>query len=65
MKPFNDTQKTVWVDAGKPDLGKLLPQKFTCSDKKRMENEDYLYHRNELPKQNLLLSEKKTRLPSQ
>jgi len=49
---------TTWVDAGKPDLRNLLPQKFNGEEKKNMKKADKLYRKNELLKSNLLLSKK-------
>ena len=39
---------TAWVDAGKPDLQDLLPEKFTAGDKEEMKKEDKIYRHNEV-----------------
>lgn len=49
---------TAWVDAGKPDLRKLLPTKFKCGDQRSLKKENKDYQGNLLLKKNLLISKK-------
>lgn len=51
---------TAWVDAGKPDLKKLLTKKRDASDENKLQEELDAYHQNELLKKKLLLSKKES-----
>jgi hypothetical protein len=56
---------TAWVDAGRPDLTDVLKTPLTNSEKTKMKNEWKNYKRNELIKENLLISkEEKVTDPS-
>jgi hypothetical protein len=47
---------TAWVDAGKPDLSKLLSQPFEKKEKKELKNELKAYRKNELLEKKLLIA---------
>ena len=49
---------TAWVDAGKPNLKKLLTKKWDASDEAKLQEEMAAYRKNELLKKKLLLSKK-------
>jgi hypothetical protein len=49
---------TAWVDAGKPDLSKLLTKKWEEKEEDVLENEVKAYRKNELLKKGLLQSRK-------
>jgi hypothetical protein len=49
---------TAWVDAGKPDLKKLLTKKWEAADERKLQDELNAYRKNELLKNKLLLSKK-------
>lgn len=47
---------TAWVDAGKPDLSKLLSKPFEKNEKKEFKNELKAYRKNELLEKKLLIA---------
>lgn len=47
---------TAWVDAGKPDLKSLMPASYTNADKKQYKKEYKAYKKNNLLKNDLLIS---------
>ena len=49
---------TAWIDAGKPDLQKIMTKKWTESDSMQLQEEINSYRKNELLKKGLLLSKK-------
>jgi hypothetical protein len=49
---------TAWVDAGKPDLKKLLTKKWQATDEAKLQEEMAAYRKNALLKNKLLLSKK-------
>jgi hypothetical protein len=49
---------TAWVDAGKPDLQKLLTKKWTEADEQKLQDEIKAYRKNNLLKNGWLLSKK-------
>ena len=51
---------TAWVDAGKPDLAKLLSKPFEKSDRKAMKKEFKAYRRGELIEKKLLIAKQIT-----
>ena len=53
---FADFIYTSWVDAGKPDLDNLIAGGFTKEDKKKLKQDQKWYKKNELLKNNRLLS---------
>jgi hypothetical protein len=49
---------TSWVDAGKPDLNKIMTKKWEAGDDEKLQNETKAYRKNELLKKGWLLSKK-------
>ncbi len=49
---------TAWVDAGKPDLSKLLSQPFDKKDKDAFKSESKAWRKNELIEKKLLIAKK-------
>ncbi|HUC83061.1 MAG TPA: zinc dependent phospholipase C family protein [Flavisolibacter sp.] len=54
----SDFWYTAWVDAGKPNLQKMLTKSWSKSDSKQLQQEVDAYNKNELLKKDLLLSKK-------
>ena len=53
-----DMWYTCWVDAGKPDLNKILTKPYTKADKKQFKEEQKACRHNELLQKNWLISKK-------
>lgn len=49
---------TCWVDAGRPDLSKIMTQVYSNSDKDQFQLEKKAFRKNELLKKQLLISKK-------
>ena len=49
---------TAWVDAGKPDLKKIMTKKWTEADEQKLQDEIKAYRKNELLKNGWLVSRK-------
>jgi hypothetical protein len=49
---------TAWVDAGKPDLDRIMTKKWSKSDAMQLQEERQAYRKNELLKKGWLLSKK-------
>lgn len=49
---------TAWVDAGKPDLNKIMTKPWNAADDEKLENEKKAYRKNELLKKGWLLSKR-------
>ena len=55
---ISDFWYTAWVDAGKPDLSKLLPSSYGKKDKKAFKSESKMWRKNQLLEKKLLIARK-------